>query len=82
MFARCLHGRFGIQLRMPLITLKWEPLRVEPSATITDVQRSRVPGGWLIYVCNNIADPEMPSAHGGLTFYPDPEHKWDGASLG
>lgn len=36
-----------------------------------EIHRSKVPGGWLILVINN------PS---GLTFYPDPEHKWDGSS--
>jgi hypothetical protein len=30
--------------------------------------RAKVPGGWL--VC----------AGGGMAFYPDPEHAWDGAS--
>ena len=33
------------------------------------VARSGVPGGWLV-VCAN-----------GITFYPDPEHTWDGTSL-
>jgi len=33
------------------------------------VWRSKIPGGWL--VCS----PD------GLTFVPDPEHKWDGNSL-
>jgi len=36
------------------------------------VHRSKVPGGWLVLVIHNTT---------GLTFYPDPEHKWDGGSL-
>jgi hypothetical protein len=37
-----------------------------------DVHRTKVPGGWLVLVVNNAT---------GLTFYPDPEHNWDGGSL-
>lgn len=36
------------------------------------VYRTRVAGGWLVLVMHNTS---------GLTFYPDPDHKWDGASL-
>jgi hypothetical protein len=34
------------------------------------VLRTKVPGGWLVHT-----DP------GGLAFYPDPQHQWDGNSL-
>lgn len=37
-----------------------------------NVHRTKVPGGWLVWVIHNT---------GGLAFYPDPEHKWDGRSL-
>jgi len=37
-----------------------------------NVHRTKVPGGWLVLVIHNTD---------GLTFYPDPEHKWDGGSL-
>jgi hypothetical protein len=37
-----------------------------------DVHRTKVPGGWLVLMVNNAT---------GLTFYPDPEHSWDGGSL-
>ena len=37
-----------------------------------DVHRAKVPGGWLVLVMHNTS---------GLTFYPDPEHRWDGGSL-
>ncbi len=36
-----------------------------------NVHRARVPGGWLVLIIHNT---------NGLTFYPDPEHKWDGGS--
>jgi hypothetical protein len=35
------------------------------------VYRTSVPGGWLVLVIHNT---------NGLTFFPDPEHKWDGGS--
>ena len=31
------------------------------------VHRAKVPGGWLVLVMHNTS---------GLTFYPDPEHRW------
>lgn len=37
-----------------------------------DVYRAKVPGGWLVAVMHNTS---------GLTFYPDPQHRWDGTSL-
>ena len=36
-----------------------------------DVHRAKVPGGWLVVVIHNTS---------GITFYPDPEHAWDGGS--
>ena len=36
------------------------------------VHRVKVPGGWLVLVMHNTS---------GVTFYSDPEHKWDGGSL-
>ncbi len=36
-----------------------------------NVLRTKVPGGWLVLVIHSTS---------GLTFYPDPEHKWDGGS--
>lgn len=38
--------------------------------------RAEVPGGWLISVWAG-SDKKQPYG-GGLTFYPDPEHKWRG----
>ena len=37
-----------------------------------DVHRTKVPGGWLVLVIHNAT---------GDTFYPDPEHNWDGVSM-
>ena len=37
--------------------------------------RAKVPGGWLIYAADGYHH------HGGITFYPDPEHRWNGSSL-
>ncbi len=36
--------------------------------------RAKVPGGWLVATGGT-------TAYAGVTFYPDPEHKWDGSSL-
>ena len=58
--------------------LVWEELKSSRSEgggmfTMTwKVHRTKVPGGWLVLVMHNTS---------GLTFYPDPEHKWDGGSL-
>lgn len=49
----------------PAALLQWEPLSSSIPAS-----RAKVPGGWLISITN-----------GGMTFYPDPNHSWDGASL-
>ena len=37
--------------------------------------RAKVPGGWLVTIGGSSAVDR------GITFYPDPEHKWDGGSL-
>ena len=36
--------------------------------------RAKVPGGWLVGVGYN-------NTFSGVTFYPDPQHTWDGSSL-
>jgi hypothetical protein len=38
--------------------------------------RARVPGGWLIF----ISAPGRGGLDGGVTFYPDPNHAWDGGT--
>ncbi len=34
------------------------------------MMRAKVPGGWLVVYGKDF-----------ITFYPDPDHKWDGSSL-
>jgi len=46
--------------------LQWEPLDSSHHAVL----RAKVPGGWLLAL-----------AGAGLTFYPDPKHRWDGSSV-
>ncbi len=50
----------------PAFTLKFEQL----AAGTYSITRAKVPGGWL--VANGAT---------GLTFYPDPEHSWNGLSI-
>jgi hypothetical protein len=57
--------------------LVWEELKSsrEKAGAFTlewKVHRTKVLGGWLVLVIHNTS---------GVTFYPDPEHKWDGRSL-
>jgi hypothetical protein len=49
--------------------MKWEKLKSETGT----VMRTKVPGGWLVFMW--YVDSS------GLTFYPDPNHEWDGNSL-
>ncbi len=49
----------------PEYKLKWEAMHSSIPAS-----RCKVPGGWLVSVTN-----------GGLTFFPDAEHAWDGSSV-
>ncbi len=49
----------------PAYKMQWEALSSSIPAS-----RAKIPGGWLVSVTN-----------GGLTYFPDPEHSWDGSSL-
>jgi hypothetical protein len=52
-------------------TLRWEAIRNEgDSGRPQGTYRAKVPGGWLVET-QNIA-----GSCGGLTFLPDPEHRW------
>jgi hypothetical protein len=53
--------------------LKFEKLDVSTLSASTLINRAKIPGGWLLVSTSN--------AGGGVTFYPDPEHKWDGGSV-
>ncbi len=44
---------------------EWEIL----SKAKPKIIRMKVPGGWLVTVCGGFSFP--------VTFYPDPEHKWN-----
>lgn len=58
--------------------LVFEALRAIGSAkAVLAIQRARVPGGWLVagYLMG------LPFKNASVTFYPDPEHTWDGNSL-
>lgn len=65
----------GQEVREPM-GLVWEEIRTQiraadssPVKYYTFTLRARVPGGWLVWTTL--------SEGSGLTFYPDPEHKWD-----
>jgi hypothetical protein len=49
------------------------------------LRRAKVPGGWLVLVCKihqgDQGDWAWGAGFGGLTFVPDPEHRWDGNSM-
>ena len=53
--------------------LKFEKLDVVGSTLSLRLSRAKIPGGWLLIAMTN--------SGGGLTFYSDPQHKWDGSSL-
>ena len=55
--------------------LNWEKLDQDPDYFST--YRAKVPGGWLVMVVYSGGA----GAGTGVTFYPDPNHKWDGRSL-
>jgi len=52
--------------------LKFEKLDVDGLSSAR-MNRTKVPGGWLLIFSSN--------SGGGCTFYPDPEHKWNGESV-
>ena len=52
--------------------LRFEKLDVGTTLSAR-VSRAKVPGGWLLVAISN--------SGGGFTFYPDPQHQWDGKSL-
>lgn len=61
----------------------WEKLNATIDGKKTNIMsgfstwRAKVPGGWLVIV----SGLSGPSGARGVTFYPDPDHKWDGATL-
>lgn len=59
----------------PVLTLEELNLRYEDDKPAQYAYRARVPGGWLIFLY-----PPGKGLH-GVTFYPDPNHTWDGGTL-
>jgi hypothetical protein len=65
--------------------LVWEEIPTEfkntlgrPMSAQSVTFRARVPGGWLVWTLMGIGAGGLGgSTSGGLSFYPDPEHKWD-----
>lgn len=53
--------------------LNWEKIDSRGQNFSSYIERAKVPGGWLL-------KPRTADG-GGMTFYPDPNHKWDGNSL-
>jgi hypothetical protein len=59
--------------------MKWEAISSKGMSDTAEfalgyMHRAKVPGGWFI-VWRRDANA------GGIAFYPDPHHKWDGNSL-
>lgn len=59
----------AVTAQEPAPTLRWERL----ASSYQETLRAKVPGGWLVSFGN--------ASGRGLTFYPDPDHQWDGLSL-
>ena len=58
----------------PALILEELNLKYEGEQRAKYGYRARVPGGWLIFIY-----PEMKGLY-GVTFYPDPNHGWDGGT--
>lgn len=62
--------------RKPIFNLEEMNLRVDGERpdplSRPECYRARVPGGWLVFLWG---------AGTGATFFPDPDHEWDGGTL-
>jgi hypothetical protein len=58
----------------PALNLEELNLKYEGKKPAKHAYRARVPGGWLVFIYTQ--------GHGlsGVTFYPDPNHAWDGGT--
>jgi hypothetical protein len=63
----------GVLYIVAMAKLVFERLEGSNIPTSTILSRAKISGGWLIVSTSNNG--------GGVTFYPDPEHKWDGGSV-
>ncbi len=61
----------------PVLTLEELNPKYEGEKPAKYAYRARVPGGWLIFI-----QTPGPSGLGGVTFYPDSKHTWDGGDAG
>lgn len=52
--------------------IMWEKIDCEGWGAKIEFYRTKVLDGWLVWTGYT---------NGGLAFYPDPDHKWDGNSL-
>ncbi|MCG2754903.1 MAG: hypothetical protein L6247_04970 [Desulfobacteraceae bacterium] len=52
--------------------VKWKELK-QNLRRYGSLYRAKVPGGWLVRISQSEGE--------AMTFYPDPDHKWDGRSL-
>jgi hypothetical protein len=50
--------------------MKWEKLKTDGFR----ISRTAIPGGWLALV-------QLFGSSPSITFYPDPQHEWGGASV-
>lgn len=59
-------------------TVVWETLSQHGLSGHSDsaLLRARVPGGWLVLFYEAYGRES-----GSITYFPDPDHRWDGSSL-
>jgi hypothetical protein len=59
----------------PALNLEELNLKYEGGKPAKHAYRARIAGGWLVFI-------ETPGRGGlgGVTFYPDPDHTWDGGT--
>ena len=58
----------------PLLHLEELNVKYEGDKTAQYAYRAQVAGGWLVFTYKGGLN--------GVTFYPDPDHSWDGGSQG
>ena len=59
----------------PPLHLEELNLKYEGGKPAKHAYRARIAGGWLVFICT----PGR-GGLGGVTFYPDPDHTWDGGT--
>jgi hypothetical protein len=84
-------GNATDQENPPPPVMNWEHIAVRGLRPGAKLDRARVPGGWLVWVTESesidgrtpigvlVDGPSsVPVGFSGLTFYPDPDHAWNG----